>query len=324
MPALIVRPDAVRHNLTLLEALCHAAGAGLMPVFKEAPLHPDLTCALLEGSHVSSLGVIAWAGHSLPRAAGLEFHHVYSPAPALMPAACCHDAVYAGSLFSLIELKKASRGRLPALRITLETGDCRDGALPEEIPALCQKALDLGFTVLGISANFACLTASPPTPDAMDTAAHALRSMRRLVPDAAISVGGTDILEYAKHHPLPAGVDEIRCGTGMMLGVYPLSSAPIPGARRDTFRLEAKVLEFRRKQGRLLALLDAGIFHTAMEHASPEIPGLCFAGASSAYSVFDATSCREHMEEGMSLSFSLDYRSLARALSSQALPLLLE
>ena len=103
MPVLIVRPDAVRHNLALLEALCHAAGARLMPVFKEAPLHPDLTRALLEGSHVSSLGVIAWAGHSLPRAAGLEFHHVYSPAPALMTAACCHDAVYAGSLFSLLD-----------------------------------------------------------------------------------------------------------------------------------------------------------------------------------------------------------------------------
>ncbi len=324
MPSLIARPDAIRHNLALLKSLCLAAGARLMPVLKEAPLHPDLTHALFSDAQVNCLGVIAWPGHSLPRLAGMAFHHIYSPPPALMPAAGGHDAVYAGSSYSLLELRNACHGRLPALRIPLETGDCRDGASPEELPALCHKARALGFTVLGLSANFACISPIPPTPETMRIAARTLENIQSFIPDATISVGGTDILEYAKHHHLPAGVDEIRCGTGMMLGVYPLSAAPIPGARRDTFRLEARVLECRRKQGRLLALLDAGIFHTAMECTNPEIPGLRFAGASSAYSVFDATASQERIEEGMPLSFSLDYRSLARALSSQALPLILE
>ncbi len=324
MPTLIVRPDAVRHNLEILKTLCRATGAALMPVFKESPLFPDLTRTLFEDAHISRLGVIAWPGHPLQRIAGIELHHVYSPSPALMQAAGDHDAVYVSSAFSLKSLKSACPGRLPALRIPLEIGDCRDGTLPEELSALCRMALDLGFSVLGVSVNFACLSHLPPTAETMALAVRALGSVLQFVPRATISAGGTDMLEFAAHHRLPSCVKEIRCGTGLMLGVYPLSGSVIPGARSDTFRLETRVLECRRKKGRLLALLDAGIFHTAMEFTRPELSGLSFVGASSAYSVFDATFSQERLEEGMPLSFSLDYRSLARALSSQALPLVLE
>ena len=152
-------------------------------------------------------------------------------------------------------------------------------------------------------------------------AGTALDMIRSFAPEADISAGGTDILELAATSPLPEYVTEIRCGTGIMLGVYPLSNRPIPGAQQDTFRLEATVLECRVKDGRKRALLDFGHFHTHCASLVAPFPGMDFAGASAAYCVYDVDECEYDIREGQTLSFGLNFHSLACALVSRALPL---
>ena len=83
-------------------------------------------------------------------------------------------------------------------------------------------------------------------------------------------------------------------------------------------------MECRVKTGRHMALLDVGSFHTAPECLLAPLPGMIFCGASSAYASFDVTNCPENLREGAALSFGLDYHSLSRALTSRALPLIVE
>lgn len=321
MPRLIITLDALRHNLALMHERCRLAGAECMFVFKEAPLHPGLVADVMQGTSVHRLGLVAWPHAALPAIQGVEIHHVYAPSSMLAQQNASCDCVFINSLFTLHTLTHIDSGKKPHLRLTLEAGDGRDGVLPEEIPDLCATIRHLDFHLRGLSVNFACLSSEAPTTASLLFAVEQLQRVRTCVsPDIDLSVGGTDVLELAEHASLPSDIQEIRCGTGITLGLYPLSGRAIPDARQDAFRLEAQILECRVKHSRRLALFDVGTFHTAPEKLLPPLPGMTFAGSSSAYSSFDVTDCPETLREGMTLSFRLDYHALSRSLSSQALP----
>ncbi len=325
MPRLIVRIPALRHNLAVVNERCRHAEASCMFVFKEAPLHPMLVSEIMRGSPAHDLGIVAWPHHPAPCLPGVEIHHVYAPSPLLTHEAASCSCVYADSFFTLRALAMACGPHKPTLRISLEAGDGRDGAMPDELPELCEESRRLGFSLRGLCVNFACLTADAPTQEKLFYAVEALNSIRSFcLPEADISAGGTDMLEFAAQSALPADIGQIRCGTGVMLGCYPLTGRNIPDARQDTFRLEAYVLECRIKKGRRMALLDVGTFHTDPNCLRPPFPGMIPAGASSAYASFDVTDCPEIIQEGMLLSFGLDYHSLSRAMVSQGLPFITE
>ena len=320
MPRLCANPDALRHNAATVKAACEKAGASCLAVFKEAPLYPALARCIIEGAGLNKLGTLAWNGLGLDSLGDLRLHHIYAPS-ATSPCIGDFDTVYVNSLHVLHSLHERLAGARPKLRICLECGDGRDGFLPEEVPAFCEEATRLDFPISGLALNFACLSSNSPSFNDLEKAGKVLEIVRGFAPDADISAGGTDILELAATERLPESVREIRCGTGIMLGVYPLSGKPIPGARQDTFRLEGTVLECRTKQGRRRALLDFGHFHTHCENLAAPLPGMAFVGSSSAYCVYDVTDCGHDIREGHTLHFGLDYHSLASALASRALPL---
>ena len=321
MPCLYANLDALRHNAAIVKGACDAAGASCLPVFKEAALHPALARCIIEGCGVDSLGTLAWNGFEMNSLADVKLHHIYSPCCANTPCLKAFDSVYINSHHVLHLLHRQCGPKRPRLRISLECGDGRDGFFPEELPAFCEEAVRLGFPLSGLALNFACLSTIAPTHRDIEMAEKALAVVRSFAPDADISAGGTDILELTATSPLPECVAEIRCGTGIMLGVYPLSGRLIPGARQDTFRLEGTVLECRVKEGRKRALLDFGHFHTHCASLVAPFSGMTFAGASSAYCAYDVTTCTHDIREGQTLSFGLNFHSLASALVSRALPL---
>ena len=291
-----------------------------MFVLKEASLHPDLTRSILKDSGIQHLGTLAWPGSPLPDIPGVKLHHIYSPSAEQVPLAASFSRIFVSTVSAIRTLKA-----LPpqsSIGISLEAGDGRDGALEEDLPGLLKEAREHRMRVDALAVNFACMTSQGPTREVLE---HVASLARQTLPAApALSVGGTDILELADKETLPSEVSEIRCGTGVTLGIYPLSGRPVPGCRQDTFQLETHVLECSVKNGRLLLLLDVGEYHTAPGSLVAPFPGMAFRASSSAYTSYDVTECPEHFKEGQILNFGLDYHSLARALSSRALPLDIE
>ena len=320
MPRLAVRLDALRHNASLVAQSCTRAGAACLPVMKSAFLHPEIALSITSGASSPSLGTVAWLGHELHELPGLELHHIYAPALPLARQMADFSTVYVSSRYELNLLHEYCGEKRPALRLSLECGDGRDGLHTEELPSFCREASDLGFPIRGLSLNFACMSDIPPTLSALQNAECALDIVRRFAPEADISAGGTDMLELAESERLPSSIREIRCGTGILLGLYPLSGKEIPGASQETFRLEGTVLECRVKAGRKLALFDFGCLHTEASRLSTPLPGMVLCGTSSAYTVFDITECPAPIAEGQSMDFRLDYHSLMLALGSRALP----
>ena len=325
MPRLFIRPDALRHNLSVIDALCRHAGRSFMFVLKESPLLPELLTEILPGSPVRKLGLIVWPHNALPQFSNVELHHLYAAFPHTAAAAAACRTVYLSSRWSMDLLAEAIAGNPPSLRLVLEVGDLRDGAMAEELPGLCRYAHAKGFSICGLSVNYGCITEFGPSATSLQYAAETLENIRTWCrPEADVSAGGTDILPLVMSGELPDAVREIRCGTGVMLGTYPLMEDNIPGCRQDTFRLEADVLECRMKQGRQYALLDVGKFHTDLNTVECTVPGMKLAGASSAYSVFDVTDCPERIHEGRTLHFRFTFKSLAPALLSRALTVIKE
>ena len=320
MPRLYAKLEALRHNAAIVKKACDDAGASCLPVFKEAPLHPAIAKSIVEGGRLDSFGTLAWSDYDMGALAGIKLHHIYSPSDVTAPRIRDFDTVYVNSRYGLHILHEQCGNKRPRLRISLECGDERDGFHPEEIPTFCEEAVRLGFTISGLTLNFACLSSNAPSIDDLEEAGKVLEVVRCFAPEADISAGGTDILELSATTALPASVKEIRCGTGIMLGVYPLSNNPIPDARQDTFSLEGTVLECRVKGGRKRALFDFGHFQTHCESLIPPCPGMAFSGASSAYCAYDVTECEHDIREGQTLSFGLNFHSLASALISRTLP----
>ena len=291
-----------------------------MFVLKEASLHPELTRRLLQDSEIRHLGTLVWPGRPLPDIPGVKLHHIYSPSAEQLPLAASCSRIFISTVSAIHALKTQSFQ--PSICISLEAGDGRDGVLEENLPVLLKEARKLKVRVDALAVNFACMTPQGPTRKVLE---HAACLARNALPSApALSVGGTDMLELAEHEALPSEVTDIRCGTGVTLGIYPLSGHPVPRCRQDTFQLETRVLEYSVKNGRLLLLLDVGEYHTAPGSIIPPFPGMSFRAASSAYTSYDVTDCPERFREGQVLNFGLDYHSLARSLSSRALPLDIE
>lgn len=320
MAHLVAMLEALEQNALVVKNACEKAGADCLFVFKEAPLHPELARSIMEAGGISRLGTLAWPDCDMRAPGAAYLHHIAAPAVSPASDLKAFDSFHVSSLHSLRLLHSIHRGARPGLRISLECGDGRDGFLAEELPAFCDEAARLGFPLLGLSLNFACLSTHAPRLEDLEYAAQVLQLLREYSPKADISAGGTDILELAACAPLPDTVREIRCGSGIMLGIYPLSGTPIPGARQDTFVLEAEVLECRIKQGRKLAVMDFGVFHTDCSQLTAPFAGMTFRGASSVYCVFDVTDAVQPVREGQTIPFRLTFRSLAKALVSRALP----
>lgn len=331
MAHLVVYKSALAHNIRTIAARCQALGADFMLVFKEAGIRPDLLHFMLNVGGCSRVGLCHFPGISLPRPAHATSHLLYLvPDCSLAEAAAHYDTVYQTGMHSmrLLAQQAEQQGRGVRVVLPVELGDGRDGVLPEQLAYLAAEmaALRPHVELYGLSANFACISERAPRledlHDLLQLRATVERRTGFLVPH--ISVGGSDILALGAQTPLPEGISEIRCGTAVYLGVYPLDGQPAPDLSQQAVRLSGQVMECTPKNGRLRAVFDFGTSDTNPDLVSPPYAGMVFQGASSGYSIFDVSACTKTLTCGDNLLFGLHHRSLARALASPRVPLRME
>lgn len=331
MAHLLVNRQALLHNLHGIREACYAQNAAFMPVFKEAGIRPDLLRFMLASAAFDRIGLCHFPGVTVPSVSGIQSHLLYLvPTEELATVAGSYDVTYQTGVRALRLLAQEAQRQGRTFRIVLpvEAGDGRDGVMPDQLTELAIQISELAphIELYGLSVNFACISdRAPRIEDILQLLSfrNAVQQCTgRLVPH--VSVGGSDILELAATEGLPSGVTEIRCGTAIYLGVYPLDGKPVPGLRQGAVRLSAQIVEYARKQGRLRAVFDFGSSDTSPELVDPAYPGMAFVGASSGYSLFDVTDCSHPLCEGDRVLFDLHHRSLARALSAPRLPLRME
>jgi len=233
------------------------------------------------------------------------------------------------------------RGLSHDVVLMVDTGDRREGVLPEDVLPTLRRAVDLaGIRVVGLGTNAGCFGGVLPTPEAMaefvSVVERAEDALDRTFP--VVSGGSTVTLRLVEDGTLPERVNELRVGEAILLGTDVSGGRRLPYLRRDAFTLHAEVIECKRKpstpagpQGQNVdgeqpdfedrgtrdrAILALGKQDTVPGQLAPLADGVAVLGASSDHLVCDVTAAGD-VAVGDRLEFRMGYRALVQAFTSE-------
>jgi predicted amino acid racemase len=250
------------------------------------------------------------------------------------------DISIQSSLDTLVALSRAAlrRGQKHKVLIAVETGDLREGVMPEGVSALAKAVETLpGLRLEGLSANYACLSGVLPTAENGRMFVEIARQVeitigRRL---DTLSGGATVSLSLIEQSALPTEINQFRVGEAILCGTDTSGHRNVPGTRQDTVELHASVIEVEIKPSvpsgplgrnafgqepnfidrgfRPRAILALGRIDMELDELFPLEAGIEIVGASSDHLVVDLGGAKRSIRVGESLGFAAGYHSILRA-----------
>lgn len=355
LPRLVIRLDRLRHNAARVVERGKAAGVEIIGVGKATLGDPRVIAALLAG------GVHGIGDSRLPTLARLR-GLTKAPLMLLRPpqraetpqAAQVADVILLSELATAQRLSEVVRtgmgtssppaGRRPSsLQVILmvDLGDLREGLWPDQALDAAQQIAALpGLQLVGVGTNLTCYGGVIPTPANLGelVALRDALSARLHRPLPVVSGGNSSSLGLLWEGRLPAGVNQLRIGEGILLGRETTWRRPLPGLYQDAFTLQAEILELQYKPSlprgelaqdafgqtprfadrgwRWRAILALGRQDVPPTSLQPLEDGVEILGASSDHLIADVTAMDPRPAVGDVLSFSLDYGGLLAAMTS--------
>lgn len=240
--------------------------------------------------------------------------------------------------FPLLDaIQKISDTEKPEVILILEAGDLKEGFALETIPEVVKKYSDLN--VVGVSANFACLSGQLPTKEIIqklrETAVFVGKSYGKM---PYLSVGGTVVFDLLRKGFLKGLVQEIRMGEGVFFAYDSSSGKTIPEFICNNFVLLGEILENRCKnifdnkdtegftalghkqatevpQGlRKRCVLDFGILVAPLDTLCCKDATVIPVGQTFDFSVMDVTDSIEDYKVGDFIPFYVNYGGASQAM----------
>ncbi|HXL02500.1 MAG TPA: alanine racemase [Candidatus Atribacteria bacterium] len=142
------------------------------------------------------------------------------------------------------------KGKVLPLFLALESGDAREGFLPEEIEEMGDKIGNFShIKVEGICSTLACLSGILPDEEILKRLVAFKRGWeekwgRKII----LSVGGTTFLSLWEKEKEIRGVDEIRLGEALLFGNDISRGRSIEWLEGGAFTLKAEIVEIKSKE----------------------------------------------------------------------------
>jgi predicted amino acid racemase len=341
-----VDSEHIRRNAQAIVQVCAAHGVDVAGVTKACCGHPDVARAMLAGG-VTTLADSRLKNIRRLREAGVEHPIMLLRLPALSQV----DEVVALTQLSLnseLETVRAlsaaaqARGIRHRVILMVETGDRREGVMPEQVIQVARQILPLpGVELAGLAGNVGCIGGVLPTRENTQLLVDVVEEVeRRLgVRMPIVSGGHSANLALLLRGELPARVNHLRIGEGILLGVETASNWPLPCPHQNTFRVFAQVIEVTTKPSmpegpisidafgriphwedhgpRRRAVLAIGEQDLRIDGLRPSRHGVTIVGASSDHMVVDVTDAEPPVRLGEELEFDPVYAAVATAMASQ-------
>ncbi len=340
-----VNCEYIRQNAQAIVDACAAHGVRVVGVTKACCGDPDVARAMLAGG-VALLAESRLSNVRRLRAAGIDAEIEMLRLPRLSEAAeLVRLTEYSlnSEIAAITALSDAAeaQGRVHQVVIIVETGDRREGIMPDEAVAFARWVEDLpGVDLGGVAANTGCIGGVIPTREntllLVDVAEQIERMLGRRL--RVISGGHTASIALLLRGEMPARVNQIRVGEGILLGVDSSTNVPLPAPHRDAFTVVADVIEVRTKPSlpegiitvdafgrtptwqdlgpRRRAILAMGEQDLRVSGLTPRRPGVTLVGASSDHTVVDVTNADPPVVLGEELEFDPNYAAMATAMAS--------
>ncbi len=338
-PRLLINLSSIRHNARTIYELLSSKGISVIAVTKGTTSHPVIVDA------ISSQG-IKYIGDSrilnIKRLKPLypHLHYVLLRLPMLSEV---DDVVEFSdvSLNSEISVIKAlgeralAKGKIHKIILMVDVGDRREGILPHDLMDMVDKVKDIkGIEISGIGANFACFGGVLPDEKNLSLLARLAKEVEDRIGSKLtfVSGGSTSSIYLVLHGKMPHGINNLRIGTGILLGYDDVRDVDIEGTRKDTFFLEAEIIELKEKPslpegkiakdafGNIPHFEDKGIMKRAILGIGKQdvIFTSCFPidrdieiiGGSSDHMILDITKAQKRYRVGDVIRFEVEYPAM--------------
>jgi predicted amino acid racemase len=232
-------------------------------------------------------------------------------------------------------------GRVHQVILMVEVGDRREGVMPADALEAARRILSMpGIDLVGLGGNVSCIGGVLPTRDNTELLVEVAEEVERALgmQFRVISGGHTASLALMDREEMPARVNQLRIGEGILLGVDSADCWPIPSPFQDVFRVVATVIEVKDKPslpegpitidafGRTPEWQDLGVRRRAIlamgeqdlriSGLTPLRPGVTVVSGSSDHVVLDVTDADPPVQVGEELFFDPNYAAVATAMAS--------
>jgi ornithine racemase len=337
--------DKIKANARAIVELCAGHGIEVAAVTKCVCGEPEIVRAILAGG-VKTIAESRVDNVRRIRDAGIDCDILMLRLPALSEA----DDVVALSQCSLnsepLVLKALSdaavrQGRVHEVIVIIESGDRREGVMPEDAADLCRLVLGLpGLDLAGVATSLNCLCGVMPTVDNQRAFAALVQSLETElgVSFRIVSGGHTNNLQFVMSGEMPERVTQLRLGESILFGTDIVSRIQLPSPHQDTFRVYAEIIELKDKPSapegpigpdafmrthewpdlgmRRRAVLALGEIDVSVEFLKPAHAGVTIVGASSDHTVVDVTDADPPLALGDEVEFDVEYTAIAVGWSS--------
>lgn len=233
--------ENARHVITGLP------GIDIVGVTKVTCGSPEVARAMLAGG-VSALGESRLENARRLRDAGIDapIWLLRAPTPALADETVRLTDVALVSEIACIralDAAAARAGRRYELVAMVDIGDLREGMLAENLPAFLGEAERLEHVqVIGIGASLTCYGAIVPDERNLGALVGLARAAEvQLGRPLIVSGGSSTSIDPVASGSVPGGVDNLRIGEAIVLGVDPATREPVPGFALHTGALTLAV-----------------------------------------------------------------------------------
>ena len=356
-PQLEIDLSLLQSNARAVISRCNAAGICVCGVIKGADGLPEIA-RTLRATGAAELGTSRLEQVAKCRAAGVPGPWLLIRIPGLselpdVVALCDTSLQSEWATLMALEEECLRQNRTHRVIVMADLGDLREGFWDkDELVDVCQRVeQDLPHVHLaGIGVNLSCYGSTKPTPDKMnELVALAHRVEARIGRSLEVVSGGaTSSFTLVHWGTMPAGINHLRIGEGILLGKdlqVDWGIRDMDYLRMDTFTLRAEVVEVKDKPtypigefaidafGRKPVYEDRGVRRRAilalgradvgeLESLLPREPGLTVIGGSSDHCIVDVEDCPRRLQVGDIVEFSLCYSHMLYATSRSDMRLL--
>lgn len=226
--------------------------------------------------------------------------------------------------------------------IMVDVGDLREGVLVKDFMDFMSDALDIeGINIIGLGTNVGCYGGVLPTYDNTKI----LLDLEEQVKEKydydlkVVSGGNTATTILFEEDKLPAGINNLRIGEGLIQGTDITHQREISFLNSNNITLTAEIIELKDKPSiptgqighdafgnkpqfedkgiRKRAILAVGRQDVKIEGMTPMIEGVEIIGASSDHLLCDVTDSSQDLQIGSEVEFKLNYGAMLQAMTSE-------
>lgn len=338
-PRLEINLMKITNNTRTIVSLCENNGIGVVGVTKGVSGMPQVAKAMLDGG-VCCLADARIQNIKKMRKAGIAAPIMMLRLPRIGNASqIAHLADISVNserhMIRQLSHEGLKRNQPHNIILMIDVGDRREGVLfSRALESIDQILAFKGVQLMGIGTNVGCYGGVIPTEKNMGQLASIAIKIHKAfsLPLPVVSVGGTNCLKLIEDGKMPAEINQIRIGEGILLGRDSSTGRVLPGTEQDAFQLVAEIVEIKSKPSLPMGILGKDAFgHTpvfknrgirkraliALGKQDVRLSGMIpvdahikILGGSSDYIVLDISDSAQNYRLGDSLRFHLLYPGL--------------